>query len=430
MAMMSGPATDEKVSRRIRRTLIAVEPGTSTVQGMVSPSHLTQSKAMAESHVIKGDQSEEPAKKMRRHKFKRHRRSHKEPQPVKLAEVVSQRDTATCSLMSTLGDAADALVASGRTAAVVADDNYKVRGVLTENDILAALLEGASKDCKLDAWLRGGHSRLPGFLVPASTLPSTSSLAEAAAVMATCFEEVIVGSGFACHHLLVRDPEADGNAEGPHRLRILSALDIARGMIDAVAAQAAGAPGSIESDAAVLASDMTVEMAMKQRALGVASCKQSDTLWQAFQTMFESRQNCVIVVSGARPMQVRMDQNLEEAAMDPALLTGEEEEWQREHGKILGVITAADALRAFSESVRTQGVTVEGWLRGLLPDEEHKTPGQRSIPADASLSDAALAMAEANIHHLLVMSNSNQEIIGVISALDITRALAECYRDL
>ena len=61
----------------------------------------------------------------------------------------------------TLGDACDQLIASGSTGTLVMSGS-EVVGVITENDILAALMDGIDRDIELDLWLRGGKARLPG----------------------------------------------------------------------------------------------------------------------------------------------------------------------------------------------------------------------------------------------------------------------------
>eukprot|EP00440_Ansanella_granifera_P053225 gb/GFBE01057701.1/.p1 GENE.gb/GFBE01057701.1/~~gb/GFBE01057701.1/.p1 ORF type:complete len:766 (+),score=164.85 gb/GFBE01057701.1/:1-2298(+) len=427
-AMVSARGDDEGASRSSLRALLAIDPETSDVIGLAAPAQLLQAKP-AERTVPEMEMEEvveATPSRSRRHKKQKKGHNVEPPRPVTVADVVAQRETATCSLSETLADAADTLVESGRTAAVVVDEDGDVRGVLTENDLLAALCEGVDWHCKLDTWLRGGHARLPGFMVPALTLSPSTTLAEAATGMTTMVEESAgFQSGFACHHLLVPVRDATGSAGTSQQVRLLSALDVARGMIDTVAAQAAGAPESVEGDAVVEASDMTVEMVMKNRAVGVATCVLSDTLREAFEIMFRSRQNCVLVVEGHREEAEMVLGS--EAEMQEADMAGEEEEWEREHGKIHGVITTTDALRAFSERIRGHDTIVGRWLHGLT-DEEHKTPEQRSILADASLSDAALVMAEANVHHLLVLGSDNKEVIGVISALDIVCALAANYR--
>jgi len=348
------------------------------------------------------------------------------PHQVTVADVVSQRETATCISSEALVDAADALVASGRTAAVVVNTAGDVRGVLTENDLLAALVDGTPWDCKIETWLQSGHARLPGFLVPALTISPATSLAEAAAEMTAQLEDGAVGSGFACHHLLVRS----STRGSPEQVRLLSALDVAKGMIDAVAAQAAGARGGIEGDAVVETSDMTVEQAMKYRSV-IASCKLTDTLQQAFEVMFESRQNCAIVVSGSGADQSQPVEGPAEGDLDLEMTSAgsaaDDEGEQQKLGPIHGVITAADALRAFSERQRGQRTTVAGWLRGLT-SAEHRKAAQRTIRADESLSDAALAMGVSEVHHLLVLERSGDEVVGMLSALDIVCALSACYR--
>ena len=90
----------------------------------------------------------------------------------------------------------------------------EVVGVITENDILAALMDGIDRDIQLDLWLRGGQARLPGCMVNALTMTPAMSLLKAAERMACQAEK---DSGYACHHLLV------SNGSQPH---LVSDLDV------------------------------------------------------------------------------------------------------------------------------------------------------------------------------------------------------------
>eukprot|EP00931_Biecheleriopsis_adriatica_P036775 TRINITY_DN21148_c0_g1_i1.p1 TRINITY_DN21148_c0_g1~~TRINITY_DN21148_c0_g1_i1.p1 ORF type:complete len:441 (-),score=94.21 TRINITY_DN21148_c0_g1_i1:224-1399(-) len=357
---------------------------------------------------------------------------------VTVSDIASQRETSTCSPTQTLADAADILMASGRTAALVLEKG-SVRGVLTENDLMVALLDGAPWDCEVGAWLRGGRARLPGFMVPSLTLPAATTLAEAADRMATSLAE---SHGFACHHMLVHEssvlPEPSGTAT--FRVRLLSALDVARGMLDAVAAKTAGAPSGTAGDAAEEASQMTVELAMKGDLRlpisGVASCKLTDTLQKSFKVMLECSQNCALVTSAKSKTEKsrttdemqedkdagsnrQLDDQLQESQTDNACVVDEEF-----HGMIFGLITAADALRAFSQRQRGDGISVAEWMHA----PSHWPMAKRYVSADTSLFAAASIMAECNVHHLLVMATNKKQIVGVISALDIVCALAACYR--
>eukprot|EP00930_Biecheleria_cincta_P071274 TRINITY_DN58789_c0_g1_i1.p1 TRINITY_DN58789_c0_g1~~TRINITY_DN58789_c0_g1_i1.p1 ORF type:complete len:702 (-),score=134.39 TRINITY_DN58789_c0_g1_i1:39-2144(-) len=421
-ALLRPPSASQETSTGILRSLVAVRPGDFEVVGMLSPSHFVQKRAAQQEADIKDEQQVESESDVTKSSVPKRRRQHKNlPNAVTVADIAAQRDAPVCSSDKTLADAADSLAGSGRTACVVVDSQGNLCGVLTENDLLQALVDGTSHGCSIAQWLRGGPARLPGFMVPALTLRASATVADACVEMA---QQAQRDEGFACHHLLVRVGSADGgqsldtttNSSQAQSFRLLSALDLVRGMIDTVAAEASGAAGGAGGAAAVRASDLTVEVAMKDRMHAVASCKLSDTLDKAFQVMVDARQNCAIVVHGA-------------AVGDPRL-TGEFEQEQREHGHVHGIITADDALLAFMEHDRIQSTTVASWLQrfGCTDDEdEARVAGRRSIPCSASLSEAALAMAEFNVHHLLVVGPTGSKITGVISSLDIVQALAECY---
>lgn len=82
--------------------------------------------------------------------------------------------------------------------------------------------------------------------------------------------------GFACHHLLVFSK----SSEQPQR--ILSALDIAKGMAEIVASEAED--DGLECQSAREAALLTVEQVMKERQ-GVATCRLGDQLLKAFEVM-------------------------------------------------------------------------------------------------------------------------------------------------
>lgn len=435
-----------------RAPLLATEPDTGDVVGLVAPSHMVEAgrrrpsrhpvpscapglkqeriRKVKEERPIKEENTgvavkleeevkcEEPAPKKRavmtkpKLEIKMEDSAVPAPPPPSLAEIVARRDTALCDIEMSLTDAVDALVCSGRTAAVVLD-NDQVQGVLTENDVLAALVEGTPWECKIMEWLRGGYARLPGFLVPALTLSSSASVVDAAAEMTTLVED---GMGFACHHLLVY---SKAQAQ-PHR--ILSALDIARGMVEIVLTEAEDE--GLECQAAKEAAMLTVEQVMKERET-VSTCRLGDSLHKAFEEMHSSKQNCVLIVGG--------DEEFDDGDCKIEIddLTPEEQQWQKDHGRVYGVITAADAVRAFSEHLRGNTSTVAGWLRALAKERPPVGCGSRSVRSDVLLSEAADIMAEAEVHHLLVRDAStgdNGEVVGVISALDIVCALGASYR--
>lgn len=419
------------------RSLVAVEPSGEVV-GVISPAHLARghsaevlpawpSQPSAPPMMLADDEQETD---VRQSSVQQHQQNMFRPHHVTVADITAQRETATCFILDTLGDAADALVASGRTGAVVLDWRGDVRGVLTENDLLAALAEGTPWDCSIDKWLRRGDARLPGFMVPALTLPATTTLVGAAAKMASIADEHV---GCACHHLLVH--AGGGDIEGGIGVRLaqrtdrsprfclLSALDIATGMIDAAAAKAAGALGGDELAAAVEAASMTVEQAMKDRG-NVASCTLDDTLAKAFRVMCESQQNCVLVVAPGALAGKLKAQIMKQAERSDGLPEPEQEQGGV---RIFGIITAADALRAFSEKLRGHSTSLSGWLRGLT-DAERVSAAQRSIESSALLANAATAMFNSGVHHLVVVRPGGTEVIGVLSALDIVCALDAVYR--
>ncbi|CAE8711419.1 unnamed protein product, partial [Polarella glacialis] len=300
--------------------------------------------------------------------------------------------------------------------------------VLTENDVLQALVDNAPGHLSIAQWIRGGHARLPGFMVPSLTVPADTTLAEAAMSM-TCMAEE---GGFACHHLVVRigGSQEDEPPGREQNLRVLSALDVARGMLDA-AALAEPAGGESGRASAVTAA-LKVSQVMKSRAI-VPTCQLSDNLTDAFRMLLDKRQNCAVVVSGGSCMELESNtehpQNRVTAASaataEKQAKGSQEESVIDDLSPVYGIITTADALRAFLEYHTGVRSNLASWIRGI-----QASPGEapkRSIPGDASLAAAAQAMATAGVHHLLVLEPRSSAVIGVVSALDVVHAVSSCY---
>lgn len=300
-------------------------------------------------------------------------------QPALVANVISQRVTAECRPDHTLAEACSVLISSNRTAAVVVDDDGSPLGVLTENDILQAFVDGMPWDCSVEQWLNGGEARLPSFLISALSIRPDLGLTEAAARMTVQTE-----GDFACHHLLVDDGQ---------KARLLSALDIARGM-------------AIAASEVSTAAQLLVSQAMKRRC-NVPTCRLGESLADAFDILVGTRQNAVFVV--------------------PSCLSGGEPEVEDEQlingsAVIAGVISPADAIRMFAQRMNCASVSLSTWLR-----RRGVSPEPRFISIDASLADAANLMMQEGVHHLLVQEPVRSKVVGVISALDIVRSIGALY---
>eukprot|EP00441_Pelagodinium_beii_P038943 CAMPEP_0197651620 /NCGR_PEP_ID=MMETSP1338-20131121/33339_1 /TAXON_ID=43686 ORGANISM="Pelagodinium beii, Strain RCC1491" /NCGR_SAMPLE_ID=MMETSP1338 /ASSEMBLY_ACC=CAM_ASM_000754 /LENGTH=300 /DNA_ID=CAMNT_0043226307 /DNA_START=136 /DNA_END=1038 /DNA_ORIENTATION=+ len=293
--------------------------------------------------------------------------------PHLVGEVVAQRKTAVCHTSGTLGDACDKMIAKGRTSAVLLDDKEEVKGVLTENDFLSAMMDGTGRDLSIDLWMGSGMARLPESLLQSMSLLPSEPLIDAAKIM---MNEAEKDSGHACHHVLVHQPG--------HNMYLLSVLDIAMALI-----------GDPKTRDEAHAAHTKVALAMKQRG-DMATCKLDDKLSEAYRIMFESRQNMVLVLDA-------------DADVHPGC-------------QVQGVITTADVLRSFSESLDAETTTVHSWLQGLTASE-HPMASQRCISETKSLSDAAAKMRSIDAHHLVVLAENQIELVGVISALDIACAL-------
>ncbi|CAE7664225.1 unnamed protein product [Symbiodinium sp. CCMP2592] len=303
---------------------------------------------------------------------------------VLVGSISASRPTAFCSPDDTLDSASNLLQSTGRTAAIIENGEKTVLGVLTENDMLLAFVEGTASSCTVGQWLHGGEARLPNFLVPPLSLQPDVPLMEAAARMA-----VMTNGDFACHHLLVDPGDTDRN------VALLSALDIARGLLVAASAHV--------GDQALEVARLAVTHAMKPRSQ-VPSCTLADSLGDALDLLHSSNQNCVLAIPTSTE-----DEGQQEEEGDQVM----------EHAIVGGAITPGDALRAISERVNCRSLSLGKWLHKSGISPEH-----RFISSESSLADAAAIMSKTGIHHLLVEEPARSKIVGVISALDIVRALA------
>jgi CBS domain-containing protein len=88
-------------------------------------------------------------------------------------------------------------------------------------------------------------------------------------------------------------------------------------------------------------------------------------------------------------------------------------------GRLVGVISTTDilALEEETENQRARAAALERTTVGDL-----MTPRPLTISPEASLSDAARQMLEADVHRLFV--TEGDRVVGVISTTDIVRAVA------
>jgi len=285
--------------------------------------------------------------------------------PPEVGDIVGQRGTVVCLDTALLSDAADLLILHDRTAAGVVDERGNLSGVVTENDVVLAYAGGASATGTVGSWLQSGRARLPAPELQELTVRPSATLLEAAVRM-----RAHVGGEHACHHLVVSSEEA-----GFHG--ILSSLDLARALCGM----------GVESEALESVRGMTVLRIMKRRS-ELPFCVHTASVGDALGVMARTHQNCLLVTSG--------------------------------HGgdRALGIVTPRDALRAFVEHVPLE-TSLGHWLRGLQTRWE-----PRKIDMNALVLEAARAMAAGFVHHLVVLSPVSSEVVGVVSSLDMARAIA------
>ncbi|CAE8700207.1 unnamed protein product [Polarella glacialis] len=281
-----------------------------------------------------------------------------------VADIVDQQGTVVCPAASSMAFVAGMLISSGRTAALVVDEEESLVGAVTENDLLNAFVEGRCWDYPVDAWLRTGKARLRSSLVQMLTvLPSTALLEAAVRLRAQAI------GYFASRHLLVRDE--DGSLLG-----ILSSLDLALAVCSL---------GKICDGLVRAIRGQKVGEVMKTRAI-LPTLPGSATLEQAFGTLMSSKQNCLLIAD--------------------------------DKAGVVDVITPRDVLRAFVERIPPSAVA-RSWLRGT-----QRSLQPQMVQADTSLADAAAIMAANSIHHLVVMSpGSSDVVIGMLSSSDLAHTL-------
>jgi len=285
-----------------------------------------------------------------------------------VSDVVGPRHATVCFRSSTLAAAAEIMLSRQVTALVILDERGIVAGALTENDLLQALCIGVPWNYSLNSWLCSDCARLPHFLVEDRAIPPTMPLLEAAARMA----EHAGAGDYACHHLLVH--------EGPDEpWGILSSLDLAQAVF-----RSSHLPAS--RSAKLLRASLVAEVMKPRPAL--PTCDKESSLNGALYEMMATRQNCALITEEAN-------------AKSP----------------VLGVITTRDAVRAFVEN-NDGKICVAEWLQKF-----HSRWEPRGIASDKSLFDAAELMAANLHHHLVVVSPATSEVVGVISTLDMARAM-------
>lgn len=291
--------------------------------------------------------------------------------PQTVGDVVGRRGTVVCRSRASLGDAADLMSLHDRTSTAIVDNEGKLLGALTENDILRAFASETPPKLDIDAWLKAQVGDGPGDRLPSVTLRSSASLSEAAKLMR---EHANADVSF--RHLVVRD-------EVGALCGILSAFDLARALCSSC------------TDREVIrrtAWSTAAELMKPRSRLPVLGS--SAPLSRALELMCTKRQNCVLVADGE--------------------LAGP--------GDLVGLITPRDALRAFVEHVPTS-VPVGHWLRGL------RCPWvPRAVMLGEPTRQCAARMAQAAVHHLVVLSPVTGALAGVLSSTDLAQAVGSAER--
>lgn len=278
-----------------------------------------------------------------------------------------------CKLLQhyALGDAASALVASGRSAAAVADSDahvaHQIVGLLTENDVMRAFYEGASPEQQLGEWLQSGLARgAPEVAMSKLTVRPTATIVEVAERMASN----AISGNCSSHHVLVQ--QEDGTL-----LAVLSSLDF----MEVLCNHGSDVDRSHQS--------LLVKDVMKPRD-HVYACPPTSTMKDVLKVLLLTQQNGVLIVD--------------------------------EEG-LYGIITPRDAVRAFSDG-EPNTVCIADWMRGL------QTGGlaNRIISGEATIAEAAAMMSARKLQHLIVVPPGEREAVGVLSSLDLVYTTSHAKR--
>lgn len=283
-----------------------------------------------------------------------------------VGEALHPQDACRLLPGDTLGDLAETLATTGRTAAaVLEDEGGGLVGLVTENDVLRAYYEGAPPGAHLGEWLDSGAARAPGSQLKRLSVRPSALLAEVAEHMV---ENAMAGD-FACHHATVK--QEDGKFCG-----VLDAQDLVKALC---------CPEVLEGQHPLHAAehhemgDLTVRDVMKPRDL-VFTCAPDSTMKDVLRMLLLTQQNSTLVSD--------------------------------ERG-IYGIVTPRDAVRAFADGV-ANSVGIAEWL-----EERPAGTPSRTVACDAKLSEAAASMAAGGLHHVVAVMPGTSEAVGVLSSLDI-----------
>jgi len=278
-----------------------------------------------------------------------------------------------------LGDLARALAVTGRTAlAVVKDDGEggSLVGLVSENDVMRAFLEGTAAETSISEWLSSGAARAPARFLRRLVVPPSASLREVAGKMVS---NALAGD-CASHHVVVQG--------GRNVLfGVISSHDLVQALCNSEAW------GCLQR-ANVVAAGFTVEDVMKSRHR-VFACAPSDTIKDALRALLVTQQNSVLVMHEA-------------------------------DASTFDLVTPRDMVKAFADGV-TANICIEEWIRGRGPGAD------RAIESTAQLDHAAAVMTKRKVDHLVVVQPDTREAVGSISSLDIllrTRANAPFLRSV
>mmetsp|Transcript_43490 Transcript_43490/g.114627 ORF Transcript_43490/g.114627 Transcript_43490/m.114627 type:complete len:681 (+) Transcript_43490:129-2171(+) len=278
---------------------------------------------------------------------------------------------------STIGDLAQALAASDRTAMAVVDKDGRLLGLATVVDVMRAYVEGTPLEQHLADWLASAAARAPPQKLQRLLVQPSASLAEVAEKMVAN----AVAGDCACHHIVVQ--EDSGRFHG-----VVSSLDLVNGLCHYEMWRHHPLLQEDEAEPTLF-----VRHVMKQRD-HIFTCTPKSTMKDAAKELLLTNQGSILILDDLG---------------------------------LSGIITQRDLVKAFAAGV-SGSVTVDHWLYGQSPSVK-----DRIIDSGAKLVDAANLMTTRRLEHLVVCQPGETEVVGTLSSLDVllrTRANTPLLRSM
>lgn len=94
--------------------------------------------------------------------------------------------------------------------------------------------------------------------------------------------------------------------------------------------------------------------------------------------------------------------------------------------KLIGMISASDILGISVEGVGTDGRSMDAYLDHQFSIEDLMNKDLETLPAKATIADAADALSDGRFHAVPV-TNGDGELIGLVTSTDLIRFLRDLF---